>query len=442
MSRTPLLLGIDLGTSYFKAGIFDAAGTLKGLGRVAVARQSPAPDRCELAAADFWKLLRSALAEALARAGADAKDIAGISYSSQANTFILLDQCDEPLTPLILWTDGRAGSLEPRLREFCQAPAFAQTTGLSSLSGHHAAAKLRWFQDKDPGTWARTRRVMTLSDYFTFALTGERAGDASTAALLGLYDLGAKTWWRAALDACGLDADMLSAPLLPGAACAETTSRAPGLLGVPAGVKFAVGGLDHHLAAIGSGLGRLADMSISTGTVLAAIVLAPAIHPAPGCIHGPHIGGNGYYRLAFDPNGAGQLDDYQRRHAPGFTIEQLLAHAGDASPANAETARHGAAVHGILERTAIVHRRLVAKVADGRKVARVVATGGGSRSTLWLQIKADALGIPVVSPASPERACLGAAMFAGVAGGLHPSLAACAGVMVREGRTYIPASPR
>ncbi|MDR1011358.1 MAG: hypothetical protein LBM04_09595 [Opitutaceae bacterium] len=117
----------------------------------------------------------------------------------------------------------------------------------------------------------------------------------------------------------------------------------------------------------------------------------------------------------------------------------------------------------ILERTAATHRRLVATVAGGAnvataataasaataadtataadacKVSHVVATGGGTRSELWLQIKADALGIPVVTTTCPERACLGAAMFAAVAAGLHPDLETAARVMVHENRAYFPA---
>jgi xylulokinase len=68
----------------------------------------------------------------------------------------------------------------------------------------------------------------------------------------------------------------------------------------------------------------------------------------------------------------------------------------------------------------------------------VVATGGGARSPLWLQIDADILGVPVVTPACAERACLGAAMFAAVAAGRHPTLPAAALAMVHPDREYMP----
>src|SRR6185295_8449890 len=97
-----LLLGIDLGTSYFKVGLFDETGALRGLGRVAVEKQSPAPGRSELAVDEFWRLLRRGLAEALTQAGATAREIAALSYSSQASTFVLLDRNDTPLTPFVM----------------------------------------------------------------------------------------------------------------------------------------------------------------------------------------------------------------------------------------------------------------------------------------------------------------------------------------------------
>ena len=68
----------------------------------------------------------------------------------------------------------------------------------------------------------------------------------------------------------------------------------------------------------------------------------------------------------------------------------------------------------------------------------VVATGGGARSPLWMQINADLLGIPVVTPASPERACLGAAAFAAVAAGVYRDIPEATGAMVRPQQVFEP----
>lgn len=442
-----LLLGIDLGTSYFKVGLFSENGELKGLGRIPVDKVSPALGSYELPVENFWRLLRLGLAEALTQVGGQANQIIALSYSSQANSFLLLDANQTPLTPIVFWTDTRGEPLEKHVATFVTTETFRRTTGFGGMTGQWMVTKLRWFAENEPEIWAHTRRIMTISDYLTFALTGECVGDAGTAAFLGILDLKNQVWWPEALDAFGIAADRLSTPLLPGSRCGRTLVHVPAMTGVPAGIPFAVGSLDHHVAAIGSGLGRLADTAISTGTVLAALTLVNEPTPRTGCYHGPHIDGNRYYRLAFDPNGAGQLEDYRRRFAPELSIEQLIALAARVPPRARPTGRVGSGgrnadlgikVRNLLEKIAATHCKLVLQVAGADGVRKIVAAGGGARSALWLQIKADTLGVPIVAPACSEGACLGAAVFAAVAAEYYPSVAKASVAMVHAHATFEP----
>jgi xylulokinase len=443
-----LLLGIDLGTSYFKVGVFDSTGEMQGLGRVPVVTQTPAPGHCELSLDDFWSALRAGLTEALRQARATAADIVGVSYSSQASTFLILDENAVPLTPLVMWTDTRAEPTHEAIA-FAQGETFQRTVGFEGLSRFSAVAKWQWFARNVPEVWSRAAMIMTLSDYFTYALTGERVGDASTAAFLGIYDLRRSDWWPDALQAFGLSRTQFSRPRCAGQMAGRTSARAMALLGLPEGIPFAVGALDHHAAALGSGLGSLADLSISTGTVLAAILLVDTVEPVADCYHGPHVDGRTFYRLAFDPDGAGRLEDFQRNHGAGRSIEELLAlaamvpneecqpSASSGTPSDYET---GKAVRAILEHVSATHLRLVERVAGARDIRTVVATGGGARSPLWLQITASTLKRPVVTPTCLERACLGAAAFAAVAAGVYPSLNAALTTMVHRGRVFEPQS--
>jgi sugar (pentulose or hexulose) kinase len=391
----------------------------------------------------FWSLLRRGLAEALAEAGATSRDVAGVSYSSQANSFVLLDEADEPLTPIVLWTDVRAHPIAGELSEFSQREEFARRVGFAGWSGGFAVPKWRWFQENEPQRWARCRRALTLSDYLIFALTGEAVGDASTAAFLGLYDLERRRWWLEALEVAGVDAHQLCRPLAPGTLAGSTHSRSTDLLGLPAGIPFAVGGLDHHVAALGSGLGRHAEASISTGTVLAAMTLVPKAVPCRGCYHGPHFDGTRYFRLAFDSEGAGQLEAYQREFGSGYDFVALLQLAATAQPAtNAPpefgVASHGAAVRYLLEKIAATHRDLLRQVSGGANLSPVVATGGGARSPLWLQIKADMLGAPIIAATTAELASLGAAMLASVTAKWHADADEAMEAMLRVGRVFEP----
>jgi len=75
----------------------------------------------------------------------------------------------------------------------------------------------------------------------------------------------------------------------------------------------------------------------------------------------------------------------------------------------------------------------------GLAADRIVCLGGGAKSPVWCQIKADATGKPVVTTDGYENAgCMGAAMLAGTAAGLFPDLEEAAKRFVREDRLYLP----
>jgi xylulokinase len=286
-----LLLGIDLGTSYFKVGLFDESGTVRGLGRVAVEPQSPGPGRFELPVSLFWQRLRRALDDALHQAGATAEAIAGISYSSQANTLVLLATDGLPLTPLIFWHDQRAAPVDDDLAAFGRTEEHGRVTGLVGVTPGRASVKCRWFARHQPEIWARTRWIMTISDYLTHALTDLRLGDASTAVLTGLYSLPGRDWWPAALATFGIDGAQLSRPLTPGQRHRRhgCRLRAPGSDFRPGSPMPWVRWITTPPRSVPD-LGTWADASLSTGTVLAALVLVDAIKPEAGCIHGPSCG--------------------------------------------------------------------------------------------------------------------------------------------------------
>jgi len=439
----PLFLGIDLGTSYFKLALFDEGGRCCGLGRVPVESDAGDGSLCELAVDRFWASLRNALSESLQQAGADSAEIQGVAYSSQANSFLLLDERHRPLTPLVLWPDMRASDVDPRVQALWERDDFLDVTGTGLLTAGFAMAKLCWFQRHRPDLWARVRRVQTISDHLVFSLTGNQVGDGGTAGLLGLVDLRRRDWWDEALEAIAIDRALLCVLQSPGTLAGEITAQGGERLGLKPGTPMAVGSLDHHVAAIGAGVGRFAQFSESTGTVLACLRCADAFEPRRDCFMGSGAAGRGYYQLSCDHNGAGVLEWYQQTCAPHLSVAELVAQAAsvpigseglvalpsanqhpDLEGFRQRTARHGDGhfVRAIMESTAASLSGIVDALCPACRPERIVATGGGARSDLWLQIKADLLGVEFVRPACREPACLGAAMFAAVAAGRFESL--------------------
>jgi xylulokinase len=436
MPSPELVLAVDLGTTCFKAALIDRGGTIRGLGRVTVEKDSEG-DRCELPVERFWENLREAITQALQESGAGVEVIRALSYSSQANSFILLDSSQNPLTPLILWPDRRAAELpaDPRLESLWGRPDFLLRTGLGIHGHEFCVPKLDWFRRQRPEIWAKCSYIQSLSDYLVFSLTGRRCGDQGTTALLGLWDLSRRTWWNEALLAAGFSPQQLSEPLPPGAQAGVTNAAARTHLRLPAGIPLAVGSLDHHAAAIGAGI-RSSDVpSMSIGTVLACMRYQKELSPMPRCVLGPGTHGYPYYMLAFENSGTATIDRYHRRCHPTLPMGEMLASAdavpigsnglmvcpveGRASEAFSGTLdfRKGEVVRAHMECSAASLLGLIERLYPDSMPNRVVATGGGTRSNVWLRLFADLCGIEFVVPRNGETACLGAGMLAALEAG-------------------------
>ena len=426
-------LGIDMGTSYFKAGVFDENGNLKGLGRQLVKKEMGDGSICELPVPAFWDTLRACIGVAVQKAGIISKQIKGISYSSQANSFILLDKNDKPLTPLILWSDRRA-ELPSTLKIFSDKKEFLKKTGLGiELNFGLAIAKINWFQKKQPEIWKQVRSVLTISDYLTFMLTSRKISDFSTASLTGLLDVVECRWWDKALEHFSLSADLLPVPQRTGNLVGCLTKSGAELSGLTPGISYFLGALDHHCAAIGSGIIQNENVSESTGTVLACVAYSRKYSPSNNCCVAPGIATDHYFRMAFDDNGALALEWYQKNFAPELSIPELLEKAkqvkkgSEGLVAKPCVYRHegltgfeniqpfhgdGHFVRAILESTANSLANLVIKLKGEGYSGGIVSTGGGAQSSLWIKIKADILNTSFYVPECSETACLGAAMIA------------------------------
>lgn len=451
-----LVLGVDLGTSYFKLGLFDIQGRLCGLGRVAVTKDTGDGTRAELPVDRFWRLLRKGLQQACDQANASCDCIKAVSYASQANTFILLDQAHRPLTPLILWCDERARN-HPGVEQLFDKELFLEQTGLGVRCDHQfCAAKILWFQHHEAVLWSQTRHLLTLSDYFMYCLTGETVSDMGAASLLGLLDIHRAQWLRSIVD---LGSVALAKPLRPGSMVGGMSRRGAELLGLTAGIPLVAGSLDHHLAGLGAGLEVIADLCESCGTVLACVRTTPAFHPFQKACTGVDFQPGRFFQLVFDGNGAAGLEWYQRNHAADLTLAELEQQAStvpigcegllarpqacaypgfDGFLRQRELHRHGHYYRALMESTAVSAKRLIEQFSPDSAPRRVVATGGGAESELWLQIKADLSGLEYVTSQGGAPAAMGAAMLAAVAAGWFTDLSSAAQQWIKLKNTYVP----
>lgn len=425
-------LGIDLGTSFFKAGIFDETGKIHGLGRYPVEKNASGGNICELDVSVFWKTLRLCIWDAVKKSNISPRQIHALSYSSQANSFILLDELDNPLTPMILWSDERVENESAQLKELISKSVFLYKTGLGIPPGKHSlVAKAGWFQSQRPRVWKKVRHIMSISDYLLFILTGKRVSDMSTSSMTGLLDVQEGEWWQDALDTTGIDKKQLSNLSNVGNLVGHLTGKGAELVGLSPSTLMFSGGLDHHMVAIGAGIPYSGNISESTGTVLACVNYQSEYKPRIGVNIARGLDENHFFQMAFNTNGAVVLDWYQSNYALGHSIPELVALAESilpgceglvAKPSAHEYEdlkgftgvkdghTHAHFVRAILESISLSLGELI-KELDKEGAQTIVPSGGGARSRVWLQIKAGMLNRRFLVPELNELACKGAALL-------------------------------
>ena len=425
---------LDLGTTYFKACLFDESGQLVGLHRALAPVQHPADGRAELPVAKFQNSLIQAINELALEAGG-LHDVSAVSFATQTNSFALLDQHDEPLTPIFLWTDQRAFNRENPLRDLEALANFQAKTGLPSLDHHFLPAKFRWLQQHQPKVLEQTRRLVLMSDYLTWWLTGRHITEAGTAGFVGLLDIHKLQWWPEACAQIGIPLDWLPTIVRAGTDAGPLLPNVANTLGLPRDCQFIVGCLDQYAGASGAGNLTPGRISETTGTVIATVRCSNHfdINGPTDLFQGPSFQEGTYYQMVFSNISACLLENYRRGRddLPGFAeldkwaanappgAEGLTLHPDAPNRTGAEmflnrqdhhTAGHE--VRAILEAVASELDRQVQLLCGQSRPQEVRSAGGAARSKLWLQIKSDTLGCPVQATDCAEPTSLGAAMLA------------------------------
>ena len=468
-----LLAGLDIGTTGCKITVYRENGEY--LGRVyqdyPLSRDDVAH---EIDALDLWQAAR----EVIAKAAAEYPGIGGIGVTSFGETFVLLDSEDHPLAPCMLNTDLRGGAECDRLVEKLGRDR------LADLSGHnphpmYSIAKLIWVKENRPELYQKTRRVCLIADYVVYMLTGRAQIDYALAARTMALDIRKLCWCEEIFTAADLDAALFSTPVPIGTSAGTLRLALARELNLPPEAIVVSAGHDQVAAAIGSGVFDETCAVDGAGTVECITPVFGHIPSGDRFVDShyavvPYIEGQ-YVTYAFSFTGGALAKwfvdnlagyaaaDAERDGARIYTKLEgdtpldvptgllVLPHFAGAATPYMDPGSRGAIVGltlgstqqeifcGIME--GVCYEMLINKQrlnAAGIHFDSLRATGGGAVSRVWMQMKADVLGVPVTSLRSAEAGATGSAMMVGVALGLFKTLREAAAVMIVERETYLP----
>lgn len=465
-----LILVLDAGTTSTRAMLFDRQGGLRAVAQQALTQHYPQPGWVEHDAGEIWQATLAVARDVVTQAGG-ADRIACIGITNQRETVVAWDrQSGEPLHRALVWQDRRTADACAALRETGHEAAVQAATGLL-LDPYFSATKMRWLIENEPAVHAAsaTGRLAlgTVESWLAFKLTGgAHLTDASNASRTNLLAL-AGADWDAGL--CGLFG-------VPRAALGEVTDNAGAFgqtLAEHFGVSIPITGMvgDQQSATIGQGCLAPGETKATYGT--GAFVLAnmgSAVPRSANRLLGTvlcQLGGQRTYALEGSVFVAGSLIQWLR-DAMGLIVnagetEALARSVPDSGGVVVVPALSGlgaphwrpearASVTGLsfaTTRAHLVRAALEAMAAQTRDLADAFARDGARWTSLridggmsandWIaQDLADMLEIPVERPDFVETTALGAAMLAGLGGGLFASLEEAAGAMRGDVRQFAP----
>ncbi|HWR39498.1 MAG TPA: FGGY-family carbohydrate kinase [Patescibacteria group bacterium] len=437
------IIGIDGGSQSSKVIVFDLAGNIVCEGRQDLRPMSlPAPGLVEHPDDDLWDSIVTAARQAMLRFPGRPEDIIGLGLCTIRFCRVLLKEDGTLAAPAMSWMDVRVS---------------------------------RPYEHDNPAV----RYVTTTSGYITHRLTGEFCDTAAN--YQGQWPIDTDTWqWSEDAEVFRqkqIPRNMLFTLQMPGTILGQVSTKASQLTGIPAGIPVAATANDKAVEALGAGSLAKNTALVSLGTYIAAMVHGQEnpkntqqfwtnFAAMPGSYLYESYGiRRGMWTISWFKNLLGDdvalkaevaglsPEDYLNREAqhvpPGchglMTVLDWLAPVNEPFKRGiiiGFDARHGGShiYRSLLEGIALTMKNKAdAMCAElGIDLERIIISGGGSNSSLFMQIFADVFGVPASRNVVNGSASLGSAICAAVAVGAYGDYQTAIDKMVRLRDCFLP----
>ena len=458
-----IVIGIDIGTQGVRVLAVDHGGRIVASAseKFALSSVQLPTGWAEQDALTWWSGAASCLRQLTGALPPDA-NISGIAIDATSGTVLPIDGAGRPLHNALMYNDARS---EPYVLAVRRSAQDLETRLGYAFNASFALPKLLWLQKERPEIAANTRHYIHATDFIAGRLTGDYAVTDYSNALKTGYDLLNHEWPAFIENELGLEIAKLPRVVAPGKPIGAVTSRAALETGLQAGIPVYGGATDGTAAQIASGAVDPGSWNSSLGTTLVIKGITRQLlvdpqrrvyshrHPdgwwMPG---GASNTGSEWIRRDYPERDIALLDETAATLTPTGLIRYPLARTGERFPflnskaigfivapdGHAPDPTDPRAYAAGLEGTAMVERlayetleQIGAVVGD-----RIYSTGGGSRSLIWLRMRASMLNRQLVRPTSSETA-MGAALLA-AGGAWYGSLSAASRAMIRPDLSVDP----
>lgn len=446
------VVGCDIGSQSLKVLLLSEQGQTCGEASVSYPIEYPQPTWAEQSAEAWVDALKKAMRALLSKTGVAAQDILAIGLDAQVDGVVAVDENGQPLHPALIWMDRRAvPQCEVAGRQISKEAVF-KITGLN-LDPYHVAPKIRWLADNEPRLFGQTAYFLLPGSYVALALTGELGVDYSNASSTMLMDVRSRTWSPEMCDLFEIPVRLLP-PIYP--ATQVIGNLLPHIaeeIGLSPATKVVLGSGDEHAACIGAGVTRSGLVCDIAGTAEPVCASSQSVlfdesglvethcHADPDLwlLENPGFVSGANYRWFRDQF---SVQEMTRAAQEGIDAYELLNAAAESVPPGSDglimlpclmgamAPTWNALARGTFMGFTLAHRRehfcrailegsayAIRDITDqmlrmGLPLQEIRVVGGGARSELWRQIKADVTGLPVSITNTVETTALGAGILA------------------------------
>jgi sugar (pentulose or hexulose) kinase len=475
------LLAIDVGTQSVRAIVFDPGGQVLARARTPLDPPvtAPRPGWAEQAPEAYWHAVRQSCL-GLWQRGAQPAQIAGLALTTQRGTVVCAAEDGTPLRPAIVWPDQRLCSAPPPLGPLWST-LFAAAGARGLLRQLQRQAEANWLAQHEAAMWQRCDRFVLLSGWLTHRLTGQWVDSVACQVGYLPFDYRRQQWARPASwhwRALALQPRQLPRLVPPAGRLGTLNKAAAAALGLPAQLPVIAAAADKACEVLGCGVLGPDTAHLSFGTAASINTLQARYvevrrllpsYPAalPGGFNTEVHVERGFWLVSWF---AQQFAAQERAAAlaQGVPVETLLEPLLAATPPGAmgltlqpywspglrepgPEAKGAIIGFGDVHTRAHLYRAIVEGIVFalraggertearlGRRLTRLVVSGGGAQSDGAMQIAADIFGLPAERPAVHEASALGAALLCAAGLGLHRDVPAAVRAMARSGDRFTP----
>lgn len=460
-------IGIDLGTQSMKGILMAPDGTQLAQASVSYIPDFPRPNWCEHDVTVWENALRDVVQSLIAASSVTPSEVGMIGFASQCGGVVPIGYDGVPLRKCILWLDRRSEPQCEKIKEHISVEDALHLVG-SAITSTLRAPKIMWLRDNEPEVYQKTMAFLEVGEYMVYFLTGELVSDYAHTSITCLYDVANREFSPRMSKITGINPDKLCEVRAAADIAGNLKKNVAEFLGLTEATQVVVGSGDQHAGSIGSGLvgpGQILNI-MGTSEIIAGASAAPVYDEANLLKTHLHVDPK-YWQIEQGALISGACMRWYVDNLARMTYAEM----------NAEAAKVPAGSNGLLFLPALsgsnspevngyargiffgltmshtlpfltravyegcafafrdnINRLISMNMGDGD----IIATGGGTKSELWMQIKADVVGKEIKVIKNCEPTALGAAMLAGVAQKNFSSFQEAVDQLLEYGRSYTP----